>query len=76
MKNDNSIKFMADVHSSGKSEKCSANGNDLVQGFLEDMPYQNYMTEAQDRSKSSNFTSQRRDSYKIDVNERYLNLKI
>ena len=68
MKNDNRFKFMADVHSSGKSEKCLANGNDLVQSSVEDMPYQNDLTDAQDRTKNTHF--RRRESYKIDVNER------
>lgn len=71
MKNDNSFKFKAEVHSSGKIEKCSVNCNDLVQGGAEDMAYQNDITEAQDRSKTTNF--RRQDSYKIDINERYLN---
>lgn len=74
MKNENCFKLIADVHSSGKSEKFSSNGNDLVQGGVEDMAYQNDITDAQDRSKTINF--RRQDSYKIDINERYLNAKL
>lgn len=70
MKNDNRFKFMADVHSSGRTEKCSANGNDLVHASSggEEMTFQHDMTDAQERSKTTTF--RRRDSYKIDVNER------
>lgn len=69
MKSDSRFKLLEDVHVSGKSEKGSANSNVIVQGVVEDMTFQNNLPDAQDRSKNS-ILRRRRNSYKIDVNER------